>query len=178
MDGAYVQGREARPLLAGRRLLLPPGARADLAVRCVGGARVAITRFQVSFTTGPSVERAGAAYKGYGINGRQYDGGRAPLRVVPAGAVEEWTISNVAGGSGNHVFHLHQYHFQVVGADPPAALGLDYERGDWRDTVSIPTPGSVTVRFRASAALRGRTLLHCHLIPHEDVGMMAFILVE
>ena len=93
---------------------------------------------------------------------------------VPVGAVEEWVISSKAAGAGNHAFHLHVHHFQVVAFAPAAAEGMDASVGDWRDTVSVPNGGSVTIRFNASD-YAGRTLLHCHVVPHEDTGMMAIV---
>ena len=145
-------------------------------------------RFRVAFTLGDpsSVARAGFRYKTYGINGALYGeggggggaegGGVAVARRVPVGVVEEWTIvSDGSAGTGNHAFHLHLHHFQVVGVEPsPAALGMDAAVGEWRDTVAVPSPGSVTVRFNASD-FAGRTLLHCHVVPHEDEGMMAVV---
>ena len=131
----------------------------------------------MSFTEDGAAMRAGYQYKRYGINGALYDG-RAIARSVPVGAVEEWRISNELANnlpaSSNHVFHLHVHHFQIVRIEPSEATGMDYAVGDWRDTISVPTPGAVTVRFRASN-FSGPTLMHCHIIPHEDVGMMAVV---
>jgi FtsP/CotA-like multicopper oxidase with cupredoxin domain len=106
----------------------------------------------------------------------------------------------LAAGSvatANHPFHLHVNHFQIVAIHAPQAQGgsaglgaggavadatadadgtmaaaasVDYEVGDWRDTITLPTPGSVTVRWRADDYV-GRAMAHCHIFGHSDTGM-------
>ena len=48
--------------------------------------------------------------------------------------------------------------------------GVDYAVGDWRDTITVPTPGWVKIRFRA-ADYDGPSLAHCHIFSHSDLGM-------
>ena len=84
-------------------------------------------------------------------------------------------------------FHLHTNHFQIAalshgaGIDYDVGDGVEIKRparvharcpqvGDWRDTISLPTPGNVTIRFRA-ADFHGRSLAHCHIFSHSDTGM-------
>ena len=52
-----------------------------------------------------------------------------------------------------------------------AAKQVDFRVGDWRDTISLPTPGNVTIRFQPTG-FTGMTLVHCHIVAHEDQGMM------
>ncbi|MGB2933717.1 MAG: multicopper oxidase domain-containing protein, partial [Nostocoides sp.] len=47
-------------------------------------------------------------------------------------------------------------------------------RPDWRDVVIVPARGQVTVRIRF-AEIAGRTVYHCHVLDHEDQGMMGII---
>ena len=68
----------------------------------------------------------------------------------------------------NHPFHLHTNHFQIV--DLSHGEGVDYAVGDWRDTITLPTPGWVKIRFRA-ADYDGPSLAHCHIFSHSDTGM-------
>ena len=93
------------------------------------------------------------------------------------GDVVEWTIINAHKGppglvipqDTTHPFHLHTNHFQVVATSK--GDGVDYDVGDWRDTITLPTPGNVTVRFR-SADFDGPSLAHCHIFSHADLGML------
>jgi FtsP/CotA-like multicopper oxidase with cupredoxin domain len=103
------------------------------------------------------------------IDGRSFDPDRVDQQVR-LGAVEEWTISNV--GPLDHPFHLHVWPMQVLDVDGrPPADPL------WLDVVNIPSGGSVTVRVRF-ADFGGRTVYHCHILDHEDLGMMGTIVTE
>ncbi|MGA7574496.1 MAG: multicopper oxidase domain-containing protein [Terriglobales bacterium] len=101
-----------------------------------------------------------------------------PVITTKVGAVEDWTIENRA--LETHAFHIHQIHFQVLEVDgKPAA------NSDLRDTIEIPYWSgkgpypSVKVRmdFR-DPTIAGTFLFHCHILLHEDLGMMHKILVE
>jgi FtsP/CotA-like multicopper oxidase with cupredoxin domain len=101
-----------------------------------------------------------------------------PVITTHVGAVEDWTIENRA--LETHAFHIHQIHFQVLEIDgKPAA------EKDLRDTIEVPFwPGkgpyhSVKLRmdFR-DPTIAGTFLFHCHILLHEDAGMMHKILVE
>eukprot|EP00755_Sulcionema_specki_P004536 Sspe_Gene.30298::Locus_14959_Transcript_1_1_Confidence_1.000_Length_5437::g.30298::m.30298 len=82
---------------------------------------------------------------------------------VAYGTVQEWTIRGEA-----HPFHLHLYHFQVVGA-----CG-DYAAGEWYDTLTPVATTGCTVRFR-TADVGQRCVLHCHILGHEDRGAMGWV---
>ncbi|MGA2426403.1 MAG: multicopper oxidase domain-containing protein, partial [Terriglobales bacterium] len=95
------------------------------------------------------------------------------------GAVEDWTIENRA--LETHAFHIHQIHFEMLEVD-----GKPVANNDLRDTIEIPYwsgPGtpyhSVKVRmdFR-DPTIAGTFVFHCHILLHEDLGMMHKILVE
>ena len=101
----------------------------------------------------------------YMINGQTFDHSRIDTRV-PLGSVEEWTLRNDTDDM--HVFHIHQVHFQVVainGAPQPFDRSLD--------TVRIPERGEVTIRIPfTNPRIVGRFVYHCHVLKHEDKGMM------
>ena len=80
------------------------------------------------------------------------------------GAVEEWTIVNMH--TDDHVFHIHTNPFQLtqVNGRPPPNL-------PWRDTVVVPRHGSVVIRSRF-LDYTGIFMLHCHMMNHEELGMM------
>jgi FtsP/CotA-like multicopper oxidase with cupredoxin domain len=106
-----------------------------------------------------------------------YDPLAAPAIVTTEGAVEVWTIENQARET--HEFHLHQVHFKLVGRDDQA---IPKDAQQYYDTVQIPYwRGSgpypsitVLVDFRG---VTGDLLYHCHILQHEDAGMMAVIRV-
>jgi len=101
-----------------------------------------------------------------------------PAIVTHQGAVEEWTIQNRA--KENHEFHIHQIHFLLMAENgrpvPPP-------RRQFLDTVDIPAWSgvgpypSVTVRMDFRGPDIGDFVYHCHILEHEDGGMMAIIRV-
>ena len=115
------------------------------------------------------------------INGRPFAGGQIMVRDgITPGALHEWTFVNLDRGM-NHPVHLHNHRLQVVRYDPPGA-GWGATLGQYVDVLAIPSSppegelGSVTVRFLAAATHEGPSLmLHCHILAHEDLGMMTTI---
>lgn len=103
------------------------------------------------------------------IDGKEFDGDRIDQRVE-AGTVEEWTIAN--DSPMDHPFHLHVWPMQLVdrGGDPVSAP-------TWLDVVNVPARSEVTVRV-AFDDFSGRTVYHCHILDHEDQGMMGVVLAE
>ncbi|MDX3076731.1 multicopper oxidase family protein [Streptomyces sp. MI02-7b] len=101
------------------------------------------------------------------INGRTYDPRRNDFTSV-LGTVEEWTVRN--DSDEEHSFHVHTNQFQLMSTNgrphPPSRR--------WFDTVNVPARGSVVVRI-AFQDFTGRTVLHCHILNHEDMGMMAVL---
>jgi FtsP/CotA-like multicopper oxidase with cupredoxin domain len=102
------------------------------------------------------------------INGRIFDAGRIDVRV-PLGHIEEWTIRN--DSDDLHVFHIHQIGFQVVEVN-----GQPLPFTGYVDTVLVPERGEVKLRMPfTSPLILGRFMFHCHVLRHEDKGMMANI---
>jgi FtsP/CotA-like multicopper oxidase with cupredoxin domain len=97
--------------------------------------------------------------------------------VVTLGDVEEWTIENTAQEA--HVFHIHQLDFQVtaINGEPQPFIG-------YQDVVTLPPAtdteaSTVTVIIPfTNPVIVGKFVYHCHIIQHEDQGMMATILVQ
>jgi serine/threonine protein kinase len=88
----------------------------------------------------------------------------APLRTLKLGAVEEWTVSSAAG---NHPYHIHVNAFQVMTRNADGTL----HPGDWKDTLLVTPTTPVVVRSRYED-FTGAFVLHCHILDHEDQGMM------
>lgn len=103
------------------------------------------------------------------INGRSFD--EDPLVVtVKKDQVEVWDVVNRS--DMDHPFHLHTYPFQVVSRN-----GVKEPFLAFKDTVNV-RPGE-RVRLRVKFAdFTGLTVFHCHLLEHEDLGMMGVLKVE
>jgi FtsP/CotA-like multicopper oxidase with cupredoxin domain len=102
------------------------------------------------------------------IDGKTFDMNRTDIRVK-LGAVEEWTIRNDADEL--HSFHIHQTHFQVTEID-----GVPQPADGYRDIIDVPIGGAVKVVIPfTDPVIVGRFVYHCHILSHEDKGMMATI---
>jgi blue copper oxidase len=112
---------------------------------------------------------------GTNINGESMDLGRIDA-VVEKDTTEIWVIRN--GDGQRHSFHVHDVQFQVLdidGAAPPAPLT------GWKDTVFLPGNSELRIilRFAGYADPDQPYMYHCHLLMHEDDGMMGqFVVVE
>jgi FtsP/CotA-like multicopper oxidase with cupredoxin domain len=129
----------------------------------------------------------------YEINGKVFDPN--DVRYLPLGAVEDWVLSTTWDG---HPHHIHTNPFQIVevldpnGRDVSSADAVDdYTgttdpqfrglKGVWKDTIWVKNPtksgvGAYTIRVRTTyRRYIGRAVIHCHILDHEDQGMMQMI---
>lgn len=113
-----------------------------------------------------SMGMGGGAGMRFLIDGRGFAPGRVD-QSVRIGSVEEWTIVN--DSPMDHPFHLHIWPMQVLRQGGQDVVGVDV-----RDVVDVPAGSAVTVRI-AFDAFPGRTVYHCHILDHEDLGMMGVI---
>ena len=191
------------------RLLLSPGERAEIVVEFrpgeetilhsysggdgIGGGEFDLVKFKADrslspadplpnrLTEEPLVDAPdGAKVRTFtlttesAINGKKMDMNRID-EVVPAGAREIWEITN---RGWDHNFHIHDAAFTVLsknGEAPPV-----YERSR-KDTVFIPNGTTVrlAVDFGNHPDPETPYMYHCHLLYHEDSGMMGqFVVVE
>ena len=119
----------------------------------------------------------------YLVDGKPYDPGAA--RDLILGQAEEWHLTS---GVGNHPFHIHVNPFQIVSITDPSGkevsvtgdLGKDGKvidpqyanlQGTWRDTLFVKSGYNLYVRTRYQRYI-GEYVLHCHILDHEDQGMM------
>src|SRR5262249_22150902 len=107
-------------------------------------------------------------------------------RTLKLGAAEEWDIrtDNIRDPgqpppSFPHPFHIHVFPFEVVSLKDekgeeklPAHNGKPEAVG--KDTLLVPNGYRATVRFRYTR-FDGKSVLHCHILDHEDQGMMEVI---
>ena len=116
-----------------------------------------------------------------------FDNNNPPAIVTKQGAVERWTIQNRA--QENHEFHLHQIHFKVISQDNFEANGSKPEpslNGQFADMIQVPfwngDPRTPYPQVQVLADFRGMDVgdfvFHCHILGHEDLGMMAIIQVK
>jgi len=102
------------------------------------------------------------------IDGRLYRETRVDTSVK-LGTAEEWTLANKSDGI--HPFHLHVNSFEVIGTpwDP------SYHR--LHDTIWLPPFSETKMRVRFKQ-WRGKSVYHCHILPHEDTAMIANFLIK
>jgi FtsP/CotA-like multicopper oxidase with cupredoxin domain len=204
-DGVWRTGRtEAPKALPTNSIELTGASRADLAVRCgadstisVEGETVANIFADIEWPSNPNlgagpyadgadgsvawsavrpaylrdllnetqVESQTISMGARTINGEKFDS-LVPTFDTTAGAVQEYLIK----GATNHPYHQHVYHVQMNGA-----CG-DFEDGEYYDTIAA---GNCLVRFdlnpATSSVYDGRTIMHCHILSHEDQGAMGWI---
>jgi bilirubin oxidase len=127
---------------------------------------------RVSMMTGAGMMSGGTMGWQFVINGRLFDPNRVDL-VSNAGDVEQWELVNAS--SMDHPIHIHGTQFQVVerdvgGVRTPAAYLA------WKDTVNVPR--ATTVRLRVRQTMPGLRMFHCHILEHEDQGMMGVLRVQ
>ena len=116
------------------------------------------------------------------INGVQFTHDMLPAIAPVLGRTQEWTLRNTT--DDDHPFHIHVNSFQVmsVNGEPYKARGL-------QDVVTIPRQtrsedgtkvlhaGEVVIRNKFTD-FTGWFVYHCHILAHEDIGMMATIQVR
>ena len=103
------------------------------------------------------------------INGQVFDSQRTDTRAF-LDTVEEWEISNT--GVMDHPFHLHTNRFQAVSRN-----GQPLPYRTWKDTVLVPRGETVRIRIPFRDFV-GKTVYHCHILDHEDLGMMGTIALQ
>jgi suppressor of ftsI len=125
------------------------------------------------------------------INGHFFTPTSMPLADPVLGTVEQWTLRNTS--VSNHPFHIHIQGFQVISVD-----GKPYPADGHQDTVNLPMehyalvtfhekgkfvrqeelePGVVVIRQHFTD-FTGWFVFHCHILYHEDSGMMAIVQVR
>jgi FtsP/CotA-like multicopper oxidase with cupredoxin domain len=110
--------------------------------------------------------------KGFYINDQRYEPDAKAMTEAVVGTYQHWRVVNQT--KELHPMHLHQVHFLVY-----AVNGTKLASPDWVDTANVPYGGSIDmiVDF-TNPAIRGMSVFHCHLLNHEDKGMMAKILLK
>jgi FtsP/CotA-like multicopper oxidase with cupredoxin domain len=107
-----------------------------------------------------------------------FDPNAPPNITTQVGAVEDWTIQNRTAEV--HEFHIHQIHFLLLEVN---GKPVPKQQQQYRDTYQVgywtgvgPYP-SIKVRMDFRGAIAGDFVYHCHILDHEDGGMMGKIRV-
>ena len=122
-----------------------------------------VKRFELNHGMSPGVGMA------FLINGNYYQENRSDTQVK-LNTVEDWELINT--GVMDHPFHIHGTAFQVISRnDQPESLLT------WRDTVLVKRGETVRIRIPFND-FAGKTVYHCHVLDHEDLGMMGNLMIE
>jgi suppressor of ftsI len=105
----------------------------------------------------------------YELNGRAFSHDRVDVRAR-LGTVEQWTLIN--NSTSEHPFHIHINDFQVMSIN-----GHPYNAHGLQDTVVVPSKGGRVVIRQPYDDFTGKFVFHCHILNHEDGGMMATVQV-
>lgn len=129
------------------------------------------------------------------INGKQFNQtGDLVDQCMPQNGLQDWVLENWTAIA--HPFHIHINPFQVIRIDTPTGRDQYSQYRPvsdfvWQDTITIPpavfsanaagqilnvTPGRVTIRH-TFVDFTGTYVLHCHILAHEDRGMMQLVRV-
>jgi suppressor of ftsI len=146
---------QARPALGGKPVC------ANFSPAVLQRVKASEPQFVVNFTEDK---------QGFYINGQKFEMTDGPMLTVDVGSLQRWRVINPT--QEVHPFHIHQVHFL------PYRVGeKSVKKPAWVDTVNVPYGSSVDlVMDFTDPIIRGMSLFHCHLLKHEDKGMMAKIL--
>ena len=103
------------------------------------------------------------------INSKTMDIKRVDVSAL-LGATEIWEVENLVGM--DHPFHLHGFQFQVLDRN-----GVPEPFRSWKDTVNVPKRERVRFIVRYDD-FPGKWMFHCHILDHEDQGMMGVLEVK
>ncbi len=109
---------------------------------------------------------------GFYINEKKFSMDAAPMLTVRVGSLQHWKVIN--SSHELHPFHIHQVHFLAY-----AVNGVPLDTPEWLDTVNVGYGSTVDVVMDfTDPIIRGMSVFHCHLLSHEDKGMMAKVLFK
>ena len=106
------------------------------------------------------------------INGKTFDPNRVD-EFIDAGATEIWEIKNASPMA--HPFHAHAVQYQILERNGVAATGTDL---GWKDTFLVQPGKTVKIIAKFDPTINvGDYMYHCHILEHEDAGMMGYFRV-
>ena len=172
---SFPTPQECKPLAAGEERIIA------LAIDKTGGAeKFKIGAIRAKRTILSPAEWEAAVQKA--IDASREFGNGGPHLCAHAGTTETWTIVNkpFQDNQETHNFHIHQTKFEVVDVTDPHGR-IEVPRGGPTakrlvDNYPVPIGGSIRIKIRfVEQQTGGRFVFHCHILEHEDKGMMAEI---
>ena len=125
-------------------------------------------RFEFTVSRDPMNE-----FLSFGIDGKQFEADRQPYRVK-LNTAEEWTLVNDCDNKlmdHAHVYHVHVNPFKIT-----AINGRRLSTPLWRDTFVLTKRSGDSLTFESNFVdFTGKFVEHCHVLAHEDLGMMAAV---
>lgn len=143
-----------------------------------------LVAFQASNSPSPDDPITTPGFGNFRISDTKYGDAEAVM-TVPLGDTQNWILANVIGNSP-HPFHIHVNPFQIVetgtvtnydstqpisDTNPQINWDTTVDDGIWWDTISVPQGTAMKIRHRFWDYW-GTFVLHCHILIHEDQGMM------
>lgn len=158
-------------LAAGTFATLPAVLRKVPALGMAERVRTLVLSEDMGQGAGHDSDRSSAPMR-FMIDGKTFDMARVDIDTT-VGLVEHWDIRNDA--DMDHPFHLHGVQFQVISRRQDGVTEhAPYVA--WKDTVNVePTE---TVRIRVAQQYVGLRMYHCHILEHEEAGMMGQLRVN
>ncbi|SFV68301.1 Multicopper oxidase [hydrothermal vent metagenome] len=107
----------------------------------------------------------------FAINGKIFDPNRVD-EFIGAGTTEIWELKNISPMA--HPFHAHAIQYQILDRNGVPAIGTDL---GWKDTFLVQPGETVRIIGKFEAVNAGDYMYHCHILEHEDAGMMGYFRV-
>ena len=119
---------------------------------------------------------------GFTLNGRVFEmEAIADDEKIPFETLEVWEIANQSMIA--HPMHIHNIQFNVIGRQPimpgytlDASTSEGFVDTGWKDTVLVRAGERVRLLVKFNT-YRGMYMYHCHILDHEDMGMMRNLMV-
>lgn len=105
----------------------------------------------------------------FNINCKAFNKEKSIPRVLTLGRTEDWQLS---AEQGAHPFHIHVNHVTVCAG---TVDGEEITQPHWRDTLMVEKPVRVRTTYED---FTGKFMMHCHLLHHEDQGMMELMSIQ
>jgi FtsP/CotA-like multicopper oxidase with cupredoxin domain len=107
----------------------------------------------------------------FAINGKLFDPNRVD-EFIGAGTTEIWELKNISTMA--HPFHAHAIQYQILDRNGVPATGTDL---GWKDTFLVQAGETIRIIGKFEAVNVGDYMYHCHILEHEDAGMMGYFRV-
>ena len=122
-------------------------------------------KFSLEMEMGHGMKSGGMMGSAMAINGRSFDMSRIDIEAK-VGKLEKWKITAPLLA---HPFHIHGAIFQVISENGNAPRA---ENTGWKDTVLVNQGAEILVQFNQPTDENSPFMYHCHILEHEDQGMM------